>query len=168
MQGDNFNQRIQQGSRLVPGVSEASVPAATTEAIYRKMCADLISRGAWPCSWYMLQAVEEHETVHSDDWIAGNDPCFYTFQDTVEALSVPYVDTACETPAQARTAIMGSAGYTAAHTKYIADGTAAWNDPATCHPGCDARTNAAEDAVTAPMVTALDAMAAGKVPPWTR
>jgi hypothetical protein len=160
---------IQTGSHLVAGVSEASVAACTSEAIYQKMVADLQAYGEGAgVQWYMVAAVKAHEQVHADDWIAGNNPCFTTFQTTVEALSVAYADGTCETPAQAKTAIKALAGYTNAETKYYSDGDTAWNDPATNHPGCDARTYAAEATVTTPMINALDAHAAAQTPPWTR
>ena len=165
---------IQQGSHLPAGVSEASVAAATTEAIYRKMVADLLAYGEGAgVQWYMVAAVQAHETVHSDDWQngpggTGNNGCFATFQPTVEALSVPYADGTCENATQARTAIMALPAYTSAYSTYITCGNAVWNDPASNHPGCDARTYAAEETVTIPMINALDAHAAAQQPPWTR
>jgi len=58
--------------------------------------------------------------------------------------------------------------YTTAYNTYITSGDAVWNDPAANHPGCDARTYAAEATVTTPMINALDAHAAAQTPPWTR
>ena len=165
----NATDEIRQGSHLVAGVSEASVAAATTEAIYRKMVADLQARGEGAgVQWYMVAAVEEHETVHSDDWQDILNPRFTTFRTTVEALSALYADATCETPAQARTAILTLPAYTTAVNTLQTDCATDWNASPPQHPGCDQDTNAAEDAVTGPMITALDAHAAAQTPPWTR
>lgn len=158
---------IQQGSRLLSGVSEASVIACTSEAIYRKMRADLVARGALPCSWYMLSAVVAHEKIHSDDWIAINDPLFSTYKNAVESLSVSYDDSTCETSTKAKTAIQALTGYTNALSTYWSDLVNTWNSSPPQHPGSDAATNAAEDAVTGSMITLLDAHAALQTPAWT-
>lgn len=41
-----------------------------------------------------------------------------------------------------------------------------WSKSPPQHPGVDAATNAAEDAVTGPMINLLDAHAASQVPAW--
>ena len=130
-----------------------------------KMRADLVSRGSLPCSWYMVSAVEAHETVHSDAWQEIVNPLFTTFRNTVEDLSVAYAEGTCETPSQAATAIKALSGYKNADTTYIDDIAKAWDQHIFVDPS--AATDAAEDAVTAPMIQALDAKAAAQEPPWT-
>lgn len=161
---------IGQGWHLVTGVSEATVEAATTETIYRKMVADLQAYGEGSgIQWYCLGAVQAHETVHSNDWQGIVNPLFGTFKATVETLTVSYVNGTCETPAQAKAAIKALTQYVTAYDDYLNDCATEWNtNPVYSHPGCDSRTYAAESSVTTPLISALDAKAAAQTPPWTR
>jgi len=159
---------ILQGASLAgTGVSEATVEQATTEAIYRKMYADLDSLGHDDgLDWYMVSAVLAHETVHSDDWMAVNNPLFDVCRATVEGLSVDYDDETCDNATAAYNQIKDLQAYIDAIIKYINDGEDAKDD--IDHPHCDTRTDAAERAVVDPMLDALDAKAAAQNPPWTR
>jgi len=157
--------QISQGSRLISGVNEATVAACTTQAIYQKMYDDFLSRGATPCSWFMIAAIDAHEKVHSDDWKEINNPLFTIFKATVESLSLEY-DSSSYTPGEARDDIKDLASYGNAFDAYIEDGNDDWDQDEYKHPGCDARTNIATDSVLIPRLTALALHAAAQDPAW--
>ena len=145
--------------------SEATVAACTSEAIYRTMVADLQAYGGG--AWYMESAVQAHEQVHVDDWIATYNVHGAIFGNTTETLSLPYVNGSRENAEQAATAIQGLSAYTTARSKSATDAVAAWI-PLKTHPAADTKTKPAEDNAKAAMITALDAKAATQTPPWTR
>jgi len=73
----------------------------------------------------------------------------------------------CDTPAKAKAIITGGTAYKNMEKSLWENARDAFGQAGYQHPGCDTRTNAAEDTELVPMRSALIQHAAAQNPPWT-
>jgi hypothetical protein len=145
--------------RLLPGVTEASIDAAVecmnapppNTCSYCEIIEDLATLTRTSPGWFMVEAVEEHERVHVQEYKDIVNPLFATAKATIEGLSVPH--TCGKTAAQAATEIKALAAYTQAVNTLNADIATAWQDPAYQDP--NPTLEAAEHSVVDGMVNLL-------------
>ena len=138
-------------ARLLPGQQEVTGPGGNTSRMnFCPQATELNALGGCPGIWYMLRAVEDHESVHEGHFL----PAFRTvapqIETEIETLGVP--DTG-QSAAEAIAAIQALPGFTngTAHAQQLWLGEIL-NLAAGDHSG---PTDAAEHAVVDPMVTAI-------------
>lgn len=106
--------QIRQSVRLLAGVDEltaALVSAETSCSVLDTMFASLISVATQggDSGYYMVSAVQAHETLHVTQYQASIAPAYVTLKSTLEALSVPLSD--FPTVAQAKAGIRALPAY---------------------------------------------------------
>ena len=139
--------------RLLPGVSQASVGAATV-ANYCGMITDLSTLGYPPNGnpqWYMVEAVQAHELQHVTELKNSVDPEFAAMKTAIENLTVRNDCSQNMTAATAKNGLKALAGYNAAITTADTNSTAVYN----AIPDPNANTDAAEHAIVDPVVTQI-------------
>jgi hypothetical protein len=151
--------KIGQGAHLPLGpprkIKEASVSAATAFN-YSKMVGDLLALGTRQnTEWYMLAAVQAHETVHSDLWKMTNNMLFWTLKSQIEGLSVSY-SSGCKDMFQAKRKIKSLAAYIEAKDQYEDEGEQALKTDLTHgKKRVDTACRVAEEGVVKPMATTI-------------
>lgn len=77
-------------TRLLPGVTEVTGPGGnTTSSNYCQQMNNLMTLGNSPVTWYMLQAVKDHEAVHESHFFGSLAKIATPLKTAIEALSVP-------------------------------------------------------------------------------
>ncbi len=146
-----------QAVRLLPGVVEvtqALVNSTTNCSTLNTMISSLLSvanQGA-DSGYYMLAAVQAHEDVHVQQYIAGVTPLYATFVLSAEALTVPL--SSHTNAADATTALKGLAAYVTAFDAFCLGETAVANQTASHVPATPFVQ--AELGVVNPMITNIN------------
>lgn len=142
--------KIETGVNML-GRGEASEQAATA-ANWRQMAGD-ITPARLRTNWWKTEAIRAHEEVHINGWKVTTDKYFAEFKTTVEALTEDITCT-MDTPEEAKAAILAKAEYEAARNRLDFDGFTEWVNTYD-HPASDDATDAAEQAVLAPIRQAI-------------